>query len=181
MTRHLVRILGSITVLFAAQGALALDAGGRLADCPAGFTNIGLAGCGRSADTISTPSQPASCPSGYASKGQYCVRDAETYAKNCFSGGCNPGYTNMGCFCARGASSLSADAMVCPAGYSKDKVAKRCQKNCPAGYRQTGEACFRGVETKGPESFICGPNERRGSGLVANRCFPNSAFNPAAK
>jgi len=180
----LIRILGSITVLFAAQGALALDAEtqpqyanfvipGRLADCPAGFINIGIAGCGRSADSISTPSKLASCPSGYANVGLYCFRGVDTYAKSCFSGGCNPGYTNTGCFCARASSSLSADSMVCEAGYFKDKVEKRCHKNCPAGYTQAGEACFRGVEKKGPESFTCGPTERRGSGPAANKCFPN--------
>jgi hypothetical protein len=204
MARRFIRILGLVAALFAAQGALAWDAGpkscvndpctggvnagsfldtqpkyansvipGRLADCPAGYSNIGIGGCGRGADSISTPSQLASCPSGYTNMGLTCFRGVDTYAKNCFSGGCKEGYTNNGCFCGRGASSLSADSMVCPAGYFKDNVVKRCHKTCPAGYTQTGETCFRGVDTKGPDSFICGPNERRGGGLVANKCFPN--------
>ncbi|QJR15933.1 hypothetical protein [Usitatibacter palustris] len=203
MTKHIIRFLGLITVLFAAQGVLAWDAGpkqcttdactggvnaatfldtqpkyansvipGRLADCPEGYKNIGIAGCGRGADSISTPSQLASCPSGYTNMGLTCFRPVSSYGNKCL-GGCGAGYTNMGCFCSRGADSKSADAMVCPAGYFKDNVVKRCHKNCPAGYTQTGETCFRGVDTKGPDSFICGPGERRGGGLVANKCFPN--------
>ena len=146
---------------------------GRLADCPTGYHNIGIAGCGRTADSFSTPSQLASCPSGYSNTGLTCFRGVDTYKKSCFSRGCNSGYTDMGCFCARGADTLSASSMTCPAGYFKDDVVKRCHKTCPAGYTQTGETCFRGVDTKGPSSFICNANEHIGKGLLANKCYPN--------
>lgn len=146
---------------------------GRLADCPAGYHNLGIAGCGRTADSISTPSQLASCPSGYKNMGLTCFRGADTYGKNCISGGCKSGYTNFGCFCGRGADTLGASAMVCPDGYFKDSVVHRCHKNCPAGYTQTGETCFRGVDTKGPDAFICNAGEHRGGALNANKCFPN--------
>src|SRR6185503_12614755 len=58
---------------------------GRLADCPDGYHNLGIAGCGRGADSISTPSQLASCPSGYTNTGLTCCRGVDTYGKSCFS------------------------------------------------------------------------------------------------
>jgi hypothetical protein len=145
---------------------------GRLADCPPGYSNLGIAGCGRGADSISTPSQLASCPAGYKNMGLTCFRGVDTYAKKCLSGGCNAGYRNMGCFCARGADTLLASAMTCPAGYFKDDVVQRCHKNCGAGYTQMGESCFRGVSTEGPSAFRCKPGEHLGGGLNANKCFP---------
>jgi hypothetical protein len=146
---------------------------GRLADCPSGYHNIGIGGCGRTADSYSTPSQLASCPSGYSNTGLTCFRGVDTYGKSCFSRGCRSGYTDMGCFCARGADTLSANSMTCPAGYFKDDVVKRCHQNCKSGYTQMGESCFRGADTKGPSSFTCNGDEHIGSGLVANKCFPN--------
>lgn len=145
---------------------------GRLADCPAGYSNIGIAGCGRGADSISTPSKLADCPSGYTNMGLTCFRGAHSYGNYC-KGGCAAGYTNTGCTCFRGADTQGASSMVCPAGYFKDDAVKRCHKNCPAGYTQMGESCFRGVDTMGPSSFKCNAGEHRGGGLNANKCFPN--------
>ena len=145
---------------------------GRLADCPSGYTNNGIAGCGRGADSKSSPSVAASCPDGYTNNGLTCGRGAHSYGNYC-KGGCAPGYTNTGCTCFRGVSTLTASSMVCPAGYWKDEIVFRCHKNCDPGYTQMGESCFRGVSTLGPSSFICGANEHRGGGLNANKCFPN--------
>ena len=41
---------------------------GRVADCPAGYTNNGLT-CGRGTDDIFAPSKVASCPNGYTNMG----------------------------------------------------------------------------------------------------------------
>lgn len=145
---------------------------GRLADCPAGYHNIGGAGCGRTADSIPARSVPATCPDGFTNMGLTCYRGPEVYHKPAGEP-CRPGFSSeLHIFCSRGAESLGGSSMSCPAGYFRSKVDDRCQLNCPAGYTNTGETCFRGTSVLGPTSFSCHADERRGEGLVANKCFP---------
>jgi hypothetical protein len=144
---------------------------GRVADCPASYTNNG-ATCGRGADTIGAPSKVAECPAGYTNMGLTCYRGPSTYSKGCTTifkkYPCSEGYTDNGCFCGRGASSLGASSMECPAGYHQSDITKRCIKNCPAGYTNTGETCFLPVSTLGMDSMTCKPGEKR----VGARCYP---------
>ena len=146
---------------------------GRVADCPATYTNNG-ATCGRNADSIGAGSKVADCPAGFTNMGLTCYRGPDTYAKGCTTifktFPCKAGYTDNGCFCGRGAVSLGADSMVCPAGYVQSSITKRCIKNCPEGYTNTGETCFRGVSTLGMGSMLCKPAEQK----VGARCFPSA-------
>ena len=73
---------------------------GRLAVCPAGYTNIGIAGCGKGFKTESLGS--GSCSKGYF-KGA---------AGRCYKT-CKSGYTNMGEFCARGVSMRGPSSFIC--------------------------------------------------------------------
>lgn len=60
--------------------------------------------------------------------------------------------------------------MTCSAGYSKSSITQRCIKDCPAGYTNTGETCFRTVSTLGMGSMLCNADERR----EGARCYPAS-------
>ena len=152
-----------------------LTTSGRVADCPAGYTNTGLT-CYRGPSTISNPSILANCPDGYANTGLTCYRGPDTYSKGCTTifkkFECRSGYTDNGCFCGRGASSLGGDSMVCPSGYTKGTVS-RCYKACPSGYTNNGEFCGRGADSLGLSSMTCGPNEIRVelSGGKIPRCY----------
>ena len=77
---------------------------GRVADCPAGYTNTG-ATCYRAPSTISNPSILASCPAGYTNAGLSCYRGPDTYSKGCTTVfkkfECKAGYTDNGCTCGR--------------------------------------------------------------------------------
>ncbi len=107
---------------------------GRVADCPSGYTNMGLT-CFRGADSISAPSILASCPSGW---------------------------TNMGLFCGKWfLQTMGPSGMVCPAGYFKDDAVQRCHVNCPSGYTNTGETCFRGANSLSMDSMICNAGEHK--------------------
>jgi hypothetical protein len=152
-----------------------LTTSGRVADCPAGYTNTGLT-CYRGPDTISNPSILANCPAGYTNMGLTCYQGPDTYSKGCTTifkkYECNPGYTDNGCFCGKGATSLGIDSMVCPSGYTKG-TAGRCYKACPSGYTNNGEFCGRGADSMGMDRMTCGPNERRIiiSGTTIPRCY----------
>jgi len=63
--------------------------------------------------------------------------------------------------------------MVCPAGYFKDPILQRCHKECPAGYTNMGETCFRGVSTKGLDAQTCKPGEEM-RGLIPFPCVEGS-------
>ena len=142
---------------------------GHVADCPAGYTNNGLT-CGKGADTIPAPSQGyASCPALYKNSGFHtCFRSPDTYWQ--CGGDCRSPYTHASvCTCQYWGDTLPASSMVCPSGY-KVSVIGTCIKQCPAGYTNTGETCFRGADTLGMTSMICKSNEVRGGG----RCFPKS-------
>ena len=139
---------------------------GRVADCPAGYTNNG-ATCGRGADTIAALSITASCPAGYTNNGPAgCGRGMDSYTKGSIFTKCRDGYRNDGFFCTRDVSLLGPDSFVCPDGYFK--VNFLCHKNCPAGYTNTGETCFKGVDTLGIGSMLCKPGEQK----IGARCFP---------
>ena len=148
---------------------------GRVADCPAGYTNTGLT-CYRGPSTISNSSVLGTCPEGYTNMGLTCYRGPSTYSKGCTTVfkkyPCKAGYTDNGCFCGRGASSLGTGSMTCPAGYSKG-TAGRCYKPCPAGYTNNGEYCGRGADSLGLSSMTCKPGELRLelSGGSIPRCY----------
>jgi len=61
--------------------------------------------------------------------------------------------------------------MVCPEGYHKSDITKRCIQNCPAGYTNTGETCFKPASTLGMDSMSCKPGEKR----EGARCVPNDS------
>ncbi|MBS1811932.1 MAG: hypothetical protein JST84_27470 [Acidobacteria bacterium] len=118
---------------------------GRVADCPAGYTNTG-ATCYRGPDTYGAPSILASCPAGY---------------------------TNMGLDCQKGANIFDRTTkMVCPSGYFMG-AAKRCFQNCREGYTNNGETCGRGADTLGVSRMTCAANEERVivSGTNIPRCY----------
>ena len=129
---------------------------GRVADCPSGYTNMGLT-CFRGADSIGAPSILASCP---------------------------PGWTNMGLFCGKWfLQTMGPSGMVCPAGYFKDNVVYRCHQICPAGYTNTGETCFRGASSLAMNDMLCSANEHRdgprcypGSGPGAGPCASDREY-----
>src|SRR5207247_11074399 len=124
--------------------------------------------CGRGADNILAPSKLADCPAGYKNMGLTCYRGPSTYGNRC-KGHCREGYTNNGCTCGRGASTLKASSMVCPEGYHKSDITKRCIVNCPAGYTNTGETCFKPASTLDMDSMTCNPGEKRvGASCVPN-------------
>lgn len=105
---------------------------GRVADCPAGYTNMGLT-CFRGADSISAPSILPNCPSGW---------------------------TNYGLFCGKWfLQTLGPGSMVCPSGYFKDNIVQRCHVECPSGYTNTGETCFRTASSLAMSSMQCKSNE----------------------
>ena len=152
------------------------DAGeipGRVADCPAGYTNNGLT-CGRGGETRSAPSKLADCPPGYTNMGFSCFRGADTYGKKCTLPGivkhpCRDGYTDMGCTCTSSPSSLSASSMRCSAGYHLSDIDKRCIVDCPSGFTNTGETCYKPVSTLGIEAMTCKAGEvKKGA-----RCYPD--------
>ena len=147
----------TITEINTRYGKSKQGAKGWNATCPSGYTNIGPAGCARAPKSISAPSKVAWCPKGYRNIGLLC----QNKKKLQFWDTKGPG------------------SMTCPSGYFKSKILKgmlsvRCHKNCSAGYRNTGEHCMRSASTKGPSSFKCGGNSRRGSGVFAHKCFPRS-------
>ena len=106
------------------------DASGRVADCPPGYTNIGLL-CSRGADTYSNPSKVADCPSGYTNMGLTCYKPP---------------------FSSKGLSSMS-----CKDDWFR--TGGRCYKNCKSGYTSVGEACMRGVSTLTSGNMSCKPHE----------------------
>ena len=142
---------------------------GRVADCPATYTNNG-ATCGRSADTISAPSRLANCPSGYTNMGLTCFQPVSSHEKWPWDD-CNDGsYTDYGVFCAKGGDTLGMSSMTCDAGYFQGADARCHYNDCPSGYKNTGETCFRDVSTLGMGSMKCNDDEVR-SGA---RCYPST-------
>jgi len=155
--------LGSIT------GAIFSDTG-VLADCPDGYTNMGLT-CYRGPSTKSNGSSVANCPSGYTNMGASCYMGPSTYTKGCTTifkkYSCRSGYTDNGCFCGKGASSLSMSSMTCPA--DQDRIGGRCYKKCPEGYTNNGEFCGRGASTLEMSAMTCKEGfEKKGA---VGRCF----------
>lgn len=130
-----------MNVLFSSLGSLLLvavlsiysanvEASGRVADCPKGYTNIGLL-CSRGADTYSNPSKVADCPSGYTNMGLTCYKPP---------------------FSSKGLSSMS-----CKDGWFR--TGGRCYKKCKSGYTSVGEACMRGVSTLTSGNMSCESHE----------------------
>jgi hypothetical protein len=58
--------------------------------------------------------------------------------------------------------------MSCPSGYFLNENLGRCYQDCPPGYTNTGETCYRGPDTKGMESMGCNVNEEK----HGPRCYP---------
>ncbi len=144
---------------------------GRVADCPAGYTNNG-ATCGRNADTIGKGSVTPSCPAGHTNTGFYCYQGPDTYSAPSRLANCEAGYTNMGLYCQKSPPfGSTSTTMVCPTGYFLGP-AKRCFQNCRAGYTNNGETCGRGAVNLGMDSMTCpfGYSLRRASGRCVASC-----------
>lgn len=136
---------------------------GRVADCPSGYTNVGLT-CYRGPDTIGNGgSTAADCPVGYVNTGLTCLRPADTKPNGgSTSADCPSGYTNTGLSCLRPAESIVVGAATvadCPVGYTNvlgvctrgtlDISSPSSEANCPSGYRYTGLTCFKLASTIG--------------------------------
>ena len=71
---------------------------GRVADCPAGYTNHGLT-CWRGSDDYWATSKVAACPAGYTNMGLTCFRGAHITHAPSKTPSCPGGYTNTGYTC----------------------------------------------------------------------------------
>ena len=149
----------SITILdtrpYWAQST-SLTNSGRVADCPAGYTNT-LLTCYRGPEDNRFPSILANCPKDYTNMGLYCQKSPPFGA--------------------------TTGTMVCPSGYFMGLLS-RCYKNCPPGYTNTGDFCHRDADSKGVSSMTCLPSEQRVQVSVVEipRCYqkpvcpPNYAY-----
>jgi len=133
---------------------------GRLADCPKGYYNTGVATCQRDPVTVGTPSFAPWCPEGFTNMGLTCY-NAYTWE-------------------SRGWSSFECRD---PA-YFLSSLSSRCHIDCSklaslgalAGqYTSTGETCYLSPDTKSTSAMTCRSNEYKGSeGTVAAAyCYPN--------
>jgi hypothetical protein len=120
-----------LLVLFAfAETAMSDD--GRIADCPYGFTNMGLT-CFRGPSLFWAPSKLAICPNGYTNVGYFCLNFPKSN-------------TNMGC----------------PQGYFLSPYTMRCHRNCPSGFENIGEFCLKPAVTLPASAMSCNSNEVKG-------------------
>ena len=140
----------------------------KVADCPSGYTNMGLT-CtnwnGWPWDWHTVGWSYFTCPSGY-----FKSNVTHRCHKNCPSE-----YTNTGEFCHRVATSKGMSSMTCPSGYFQSKATARCHKNCPSGYTNMGETCHRPVSTLGLSAMTCNAGEHKG-GVAGERCYPNNGM-----
>ncbi len=65
----------------------------------------------------------------------------------------------------------------CGCGVSTIAVEASRLGSCRSGYYNNGTTCWRDVSMLGAGHFSCGPGERLGGGLLANKCFPQTATN----
>jgi hypothetical protein len=121
---------------------------GRVADCPKGYTNMGLT-CTSGLTTYSNPSIVASCPSGYTNFGLFCK-----------------GTTWSTAF-----SFKTSGEMTCPPDYFLNAEIGRCYKNCKPGFKSVGEICAEGLDTLGSSAMTCNADEVKG-GVSNARCYP---------
>lgn len=124
---------------------------------------------GRGAGTI--PGRPADCPDGYTNMGLTCYQGPDTIANASVLADCPEGFINMGLTCYRFPYSLSHEYMVCPTGYFKSSITKRCHRICPAGYTNTGEFCQRNPSTLDASAMTCHEDEIK-DGIGEARCYP---------
>ena len=146
---------------------------GRVADCPAGYTNSGAA-CTRAAETIPAPSSAPVCPAGYSANGSSCERPATTKANaNSRAADCPDRYTNTSseCFRLSASAPLPMSSMTCNPG--ETKVASHCYKACESGYVNSGASCVRPVSTLGPEKMSCKAGYHKHLG--SQRCIADCA------
>ena len=128
---------------------------GRLADCPAGYANLG-GSCTREAETRSAPSIAPDCPAGYKVDGASCERAAQTKPNPAArAADCPEGYNNYGTACVRlsAPEPLPASRMSCKAG--ETKVDSRCFKSCEAGTTNVGANCLRPASTLAADKMTC--------------------------
>ena len=183
-TRWCLLTLGYMLILFNGSTAvLAADAGSVLANCPAGYTNMG-ATCSRAAEKYSNPSG-VKCREGYTNSGLFCDRPASTLGPSALT--CPAGYlqdaTNKSRCMPQAGGSVPANAPSnaavgkCPDGYTNmgvtcsraaDSYGNRSSvANCPPGYTNMGLTC-QGKEPKGMDSMTC----PAGSDKHGARCYP---------
>lgn len=124
-------------------------------------------------DAGSIPGRPADCPEGYTNMGLTCYRGPETIVAGSVVANCPSGYTNMGYTCYRFPYSLNKDYMTCPAGYFQSALTARCHKICPEGYTNTGEFCQRDPSSLDKSVMTCHDDEVKG-GIGDVRCYPKS-------
>lgn len=122
----------------------------------------------RDAGTI--PGRPADCPDGYTNMGLTCYRGPKTIFAPSLVASCPLGFTNTGLTCFRFPETLSMKYMFCPNGYFKS-VTGRCHKICPPEYTNTGEFCQRNPSSLGPRVMSCRDDEIKG-GVANSRCYP---------
>ena len=151
----------------------------RVADCPSGYTNMGIT-CHRVVSTYSAASSVASCPSGYTNTGATCHRVVSTYSAGSSVASCPSGYTNWGATCHKpvkcsgglpwtwkctGGGSVGMGSMTCPS--NRFKKGARCYVRCKAGYTNNGETCGRAAHDLSMGSMTC-PSNRFKTGA---RCY----------
>lgn len=128
---------------------------GRLADCPAGYTNQG-GSCTREAESRPAASVAAECPAGYKVDGTSCERPAQTKPNPAVRpADCPDGFANSGAACFRlsAPDPLPASRMTCKAG--ETKIDTRCYKACEAGTTNAGANCVRPASTLGVDKMSC--------------------------
>ncbi len=153
-----------------------ISAGFALAVAQAGnsATACWLDSYGRGVGTI--PGRVADCPAGYTNFGLTCTSGLSSYSNPSMLGTCPSGFTNYGLFCKGTTWSTFWDfkttgEMTCPAGYFLNKTIGRCYKDCKPGYKSVGEMCAAGLDTVGASAMTCRADEVKG-GVANARCYP---------
>jgi hypothetical protein len=146
-------------------GGCSYAAGSSVADCPSGYTNMGLT-CYRPPSTYSQGSRVADCPGGYTNMGATCYMPPDTYLQGSRVADCPGGYTNMGASCYKFPWwSLGMGSMSCNS--NEFKWGARCYRHCKSGYTNNGEFCGRGMISQGMGSMSCNSNEFK----TGARCY----------
>jgi hypothetical protein len=166
---------------------------GILADCPSGYTNMGLT-CTRGHDSIPSPSYTPDCPTGYTNTGYTCHRVYSSYTVWSTTADCPPGWTNNGATCGRGSDDYwngCGSVANCPSGYTNMgwyclgswfktrgmssmwchsgwyRSGGRCYRRCRSGYTNTGCTCHRPVGVKSMSHMTCPPGRFK----TGARCY----------
>ena len=121
---------------------------GRPADCPAGYTNIGLI-C--AVNRYNRKTVTAKCPSGMTDMGSFCRTPIGSYKISAsFPSRCPAGFAPRPIVCRGKKGSQYSwfdkrgpSQRTCPAGHFKGKAGLRCYKRCKPGYTRLAFRCKR--------------------------------------